>query len=81
MTSLTVNRRGEITLPEDLRQRYGLTPETSLRIVEVKNGILLVPLSDKPMSAELERELQEWQSLSLETWNLFPYEESAPETV
>jgi bifunctional DNA-binding transcriptional regulator/antitoxin component of YhaV-PrlF toxin-antitoxin module len=76
LESLTIGHSGEITLPDDVRHRYGLTPDTPLRLIETRSGILLVPLTDAPMSAELEEELQEWQSLSVETWEMFPYEES-----
>ena len=75
MTSLTVGTRGEIALPADLRQRYGFSPDTQVRIVETRHGILLVPLSDAPMSPELEQELAEWQALSVQTWTMFPYED------
>jgi bifunctional DNA-binding transcriptional regulator/antitoxin component of YhaV-PrlF toxin-antitoxin module len=68
MESLTMGERGEITLPDGVRQRYGLGPETSVRIIETSGGILLVPLTDEPMNEDLITELQEWQSLSAESW-------------
>lgn len=77
MDNLTVGRGGEIVLPDPVRDRYGLAPDTPVRIVETRSGILLVPLTDEPMSAELEQELEEWQSLSLQTWALFPYDDDA----
>jgi bifunctional DNA-binding transcriptional regulator/antitoxin component of YhaV-PrlF toxin-antitoxin module len=77
MANLTVGRGGEIVLPDPVRDRYGLAPDTPVRIVETRSGILLVPLTDEPMSAELEQELEEWQSLSLQTWEMFPYEDDA----
>jgi AbrB family looped-hinge helix DNA binding protein len=75
MANLTVGRAGEIVLPDPVRDRYGLAPDTPVRIVETRSGILLVPLTDEPMSAELEQELEEWQSLSVQTWTMFPYED------
>jgi bifunctional DNA-binding transcriptional regulator/antitoxin component of YhaV-PrlF toxin-antitoxin module len=76
MTSLTVGKSGEIALPDALRERYGLTPDTPVRVVETRSGILLVPLTDIPMSAALADELNEWQALSTRSWDLFPYEDS-----
>ncbi len=35
---------------------------------------MLVPLSDSPMSPELAEELAQWQALSAETWEMFPYQ-------
>jgi bifunctional DNA-binding transcriptional regulator/antitoxin component of YhaV-PrlF toxin-antitoxin module len=76
MANILVGADGNIAIPDDVREKYQLEPETALRLVETRNGILLVPLTDAPMSEELERELAEWQDLSLDTWQLFPYEDS-----
>jgi bifunctional DNA-binding transcriptional regulator/antitoxin component of YhaV-PrlF toxin-antitoxin module len=77
MTTLTVGAEGEIALPDDLRERHGMQPDTAIRVIETRNGLLLVPLTSEPMSLELVRELEEWQSASLATWEQFPYEEQA----
>ena len=77
MANLTVGHEGEIALPDDLRERYALEPDTPIRIVETRAGILLIPLTGAPMDAVLAAELAEWQSLSLEAWNSFPYEDDA----
>ena len=78
MTILTVGHSGEVTLPDPVRQRYGLTPETALRVVETRGGILLVPQTAAPLSEELARELQEWQALGADAWAMFPYEDAGP---
>ncbi|MBI3909761.1 MAG: AbrB/MazE/SpoVT family DNA-binding domain-containing protein [Armatimonadetes bacterium] len=75
MPTLTVGSEGEISLPDELRERYGLKPDTPVRVIETQSGLLLIPLTDAPISPELARELAEWQSASAETWDLFPYEE------
>lgn len=75
--NLTVERDGKITLPASLRGRYGLAEDTSLRVIETRNGILLVPLSDAPMSAEFSAELDEWQMLGAESLKMFSYEETS----
>ena len=72
MTTLTAGPQGQVALPEDVRERYGVRAETPLRIVETRHGILLVPLTDEPMSEELARELEEWQELSATAWEMFP---------
>ncbi|MBA3767203.1 MAG: AbrB/MazE/SpoVT family DNA-binding domain-containing protein [Acidobacteria bacterium] len=74
--NLIVEDGGKITLPETVRDRYRLAPDTPLRIIETRNGILLVPLTNEPMNEELRAELEEWQSLGDETLGLFPYEDS-----
>ncbi len=73
MTSMTVGRDGALMLPAEVTNRYQLTPQTPIRIIEMRTGILLVPLTDVPMSDELALELQEWQSLSQEICAFFPY--------
>ena len=75
-SSLHVEEGGKISLPEDVRERYGLAPDTPLRIIETRNGILLVPLTDEPMSEELRGELEEWQALGAASLEMFPYEDA-----
>ncbi len=74
--NLVVEDGGKITLPETVRDRYGLAEDTPLRIIETRNGILLVPLTNEPMSEELRAELDEWQALGAESLEPFPYEDS-----
>ena len=78
MKTLTMGTGGEVQLPEEVRERYGLVPQTSLRLVETSGGILLVPQNGAPISAELVRELEEWQALGAESWGSFPYEDTEP---
>ena len=72
---LLVEKSGKISLPEDVRERYGLAPDTPLRIIETRNGILLIPLTDEPMSEELRRELEDWQALGAASLEMFAYED------
>jgi hypothetical protein len=78
MTRLIMKPGGELTLPTELCERYGLTPTTPIRVIETRKGLLLIPLTDAPMDPELARELEEWQEASAATWEMFPYEEKAP---
>lgn len=75
-SNLLVEDGGKISLPDDVRDRYGLTPETPLRIIETRGGILLVPLTNESMSESLSRELDEWQALGTASLEMFPYEET-----
>jgi len=75
MSSLNMKPSGEIVLPVEICRRYGLTPQTPLRIVETRSGVLLVPLTEEPMDPALRQELAEWQELGLKSWELFPYED------
>jgi len=71
---LVIEAGGKVTLPEALRQRYGFEPNTPVRVIEMQSGILLVPLSDAPMSEGLKAELAEWQSLGADALERFPFE-------
>ncbi len=77
MSTLTLGHGGEITLPGPLRDRYGLVPDRSLRVIETRGGILLVPITDAPIDPELSAELAEWQDLAGESWGQFPFEDGA----
>ena len=76
MTSLTVGQQGEIVLPPDVLARYDLQADVPVRVIETRNGILLVPLHAGPPSKELQAELDEWSSAGTKSWELFAYEES-----
>ena len=62
-------------MPETVRDRYGLAEDTPLRIIETRNGILLVPLTKEPMNEELLSELEEWQTLGAESLEMLSYED------
>ena len=72
---LVIEAGGKVTIPEALRRRYGFAPNTSVRVIETQSGILLVPLTDAPMSDGLKAELAAWQSLGADALALFPFEE------
>ncbi len=55
-----------------------MLPKTSVRVIETHNGLLLVPLTDAPMSAGLTKELQDWQAIGQETWAQFAYKYKMP---
>ncbi len=74
MANLTVGLHGEIILPDELRERYGLTPEAPVRVVETRAGVLIIPIHDGPMSEELADELADWRALGADVLSSFPYE-------
>jgi len=73
--NLIVEDGGKITLPATVRDRYGLAQDTPVRMIQTRNGILLIPLTDEPMSEALSSELAEWQSLGAEGFEMFSYED------
>jgi bifunctional DNA-binding transcriptional regulator/antitoxin component of YhaV-PrlF toxin-antitoxin module len=75
MTTVTIEKQGSVPIPPSTRDRYGLSPNVPIRIVETRAGVLLVPLTNEPPCAELAKEIAEWQSLGTDTLEAFPYEE------
>ncbi len=73
MTSVNVGPSGEIALPGDVLARYGMATDMPVRVIETRSGVLLVPLTDAPMSLELQSELAEWQSLGAVSWEMFEF--------
>lgn len=47
MSEVTLDDRGRLTLPKDFREQYG----DRYRIVEVHDGMKLVPVADDPLQA------------------------------
>ena len=71
--NLTIEN-GRITLPKEVLGRYQLEDDTRLRMIETRNGILLIPITTEPISSALRAEIDEWQALGTESFELFPYE-------
>jgi bifunctional DNA-binding transcriptional regulator/antitoxin component of YhaV-PrlF toxin-antitoxin module len=65
MANITIGADGHVALPKEVGERYHLKPETPLRLIETRSGILLVPVIDEPMSDELRDELADLQALNL----------------
>ncbi|MFB6121141.1 MAG: AbrB/MazE/SpoVT family DNA-binding domain-containing protein [Halobacteriaceae archaeon] len=47
MTDTTLDDRGRLTLPKDLRERYG----DRYRVVALHDGIKLIPVAAEPLDA------------------------------
>lgn len=41
LTTVTVTRKGQTTIPQELREKYGLKEGTKLDVVDAGDGILL----------------------------------------
>ncbi len=74
---LTIEENGKLTLPNDIVERYQFKGESQFRIIETQKGILLIPLTDVPMNDELKTELEEWQAIGADGWEMFDFEENA----
>ena len=72
--TFTAKYGNDITLPKSTREKYGLKPESKVRIIETKDGILLIPLTDELPDEALQAELDEWQQLGEEVWHSLPDE-------
>jgi len=46
-----VTTKGQIVIPKRIREKYGIYPSTSIRWIEKKEGILMVPDSEDPIVA------------------------------
>lgn len=76
--TLTIEDDGKVSLPDSVQTRYGFKPSTPVRVIETQSGVLLVPLTDAPMSSRLQAELEDWQALGAESLSLFPYVDEQP---
>lgn len=47
MTEATLDERGRLTVPKDLRERYG----DHFHVVDLHDGIKLVPIAEDPLAA------------------------------
>lgn len=54
--TVQVRQRGTLTLPADLREKYGIRPGDTFRVVDLDGILVLTPLV--PMVPELAREIE-----------------------
>lgn len=54
--TVQVRQRGNLTLPADLRERYGIEPGDTFRILDLDGIFVLTPMV--PMLPELAREIE-----------------------
>jgi len=46
-----VTSKGQIVIPKKIREKYGIHPATSIKWIEKKEGILMVPDTEDPIIA------------------------------
>ena len=46
-----VTTKGQIVIPKKIREKYGIIPSTSIKWIEKKEGILMVPDTEDPIIA------------------------------
>jgi bifunctional DNA-binding transcriptional regulator/antitoxin component of YhaV-PrlF toxin-antitoxin module len=55
--TVQVRQRGSLTLPADLRERYGIEPGDTFRLLDLDGIFVLTPMT--PMVPELAREIEQ----------------------
>ena len=55
-TTVQIRQRGTLTLPSDLRDKYGIEPGDTFRLVDLDGVFVLTPMT--PMVPELAREIE-----------------------
>jgi bifunctional DNA-binding transcriptional regulator/antitoxin component of YhaV-PrlF toxin-antitoxin module len=58
---ISINDRGSITLPKDLRVKYGLDQSMQIILEESTDGIMLKPSATFPVEIYTEERLKEFQ--------------------
>ncbi|MCD6169856.1 MAG: AbrB/MazE/SpoVT family DNA-binding domain-containing protein [Candidatus Latescibacteria bacterium] len=51
MATVIVSPKGQVVIPANIRNRYGLVPGKRMEILDFGNHIVLVPLADDPVRA------------------------------
>ena len=55
-STIQVRQRGTLTLPADIRRKYGIEPGDTFRIIDLDGMFILTPMV--PMVPELAREIE-----------------------
>ncbi len=51
MSIVQVSPKGQIVIPAELRRKYNISPKDRVEVLEVDNGIVIVPLDRDPVQA------------------------------
>lgn len=49
MAAVTVSPKGQIVIPSDIRERYGLTPGMKVEVLDFGKHLVLVPIPEDPV--------------------------------
>ena len=47
----SVSTKGQLVIPHELRQKYGIKPNTIMRWIDTGQGLMLIPFTDDPISS------------------------------
>lgn len=47
---MRITSKGQVTIPVDVRERFGLLPDTEVRFVTDDDGVRIVPMTPGPYS-------------------------------
>lgn len=62
MTEVATDERGRITIPKEMREQFG----DRYRVVQLQNGIKLLPVPDDPVTALREAASEEFREASMD---------------
>ncbi|MEY7850527.1 AbrB/MazE/SpoVT family DNA-binding domain-containing protein [Natrarchaeobius sp. A-rgal3] len=62
MTEIATDERGRITIPKEIRERFG----ERYRMVELRNGVKLLAVPDDPVTALREASSEEFKQASMD---------------
>ena len=51
MIKSSVSTRGQLVVPHKLRKKYGIKPHSQVRWIDTGQGLMLVPLTDEPVTS------------------------------
>ncbi len=51
MITSSVSTRGQLVIPHELRKKYGIGPHSQVRWIDTGQGLMLVPLTDDPVTS------------------------------
>lgn len=51
MIKSSVSTKGQLVIPYKLRKKYGIKPHTIIRWIDTGQGLMLIPLTEDPISS------------------------------
>lgn len=51
MATMNVTQKGQIVIPQELREKYGIRPNSKVIVTEIDDHIAVLPVAEDPLKA------------------------------
>ncbi len=64
---MRITQKGQVTIPENIRQKYGFLPYTDIEFIEENGKVFIIPTKDKLRGSKIVAKLRGTATVRLST--------------